>query len=122
MSNKYSSNKEMQKLFEGFRSFRRTLNEAPLTESIKKFIKSNAIHSSIPAGSLMKVLSKNPELSKQATNAADPQGQMAAFQEIGKLLAQDPDILRAIGDDPIEKHLDVTGLLRYAAQEMPELW
>jgi hypothetical protein len=89
---------------------------------IKDFIKSSAIHSSIPAGSLMRVLMKNPDIRDQARNAANPQGQMQAFQQIAALLAQDPDIKRAIGDDPLEKHLDVKGLLRYAEQNMPQLW
>ena len=93
-----------------------------LSERIKNYIRSNAIHSSIPAGSLSRVLSQNPELSKQARNAANPQGQMIAFQEIGKLLAQDRDIARAIGNDPIEKHLNVVGLLRYAEENMPQIW
>jgi hypothetical protein len=44
---------------------------------------------------------------------------MMAFQQIAKLLAQDKDILRAIGSDPIEQHLDVKGFLRYAEQNMP---
>ena len=90
-----------------------------INESIRKFLKSDAIHSSIPAGSLTGVLSKNPELSQQARNAADPRGQMMAFQQIAKLLAQDEAILRAIGNDPIEKHLDVKGFLRYAEENMP---
>jgi hypothetical protein len=90
-----------------------------VNESIRQFLKSDAIHSSIPAGSLTGVLSKNPELSQQARNAADPRGQMMAFQQIAKLLAQDKDILRAIGSDPIEQHLDVKGFLRYAEQNMP---
>ena len=47
---------------------------------------------------------------------------MTALQQIGQLLAQDPDIVRAIGDDPIERHLDVKGLLRYAEQNMPQIW
>ncbi len=98
------------------------LESALLSESMKNYIKSGAIHSSIPAGSLMRTLSKNPELSQQARNAADVQGQQQAFQEIGQLLAQDPDIVRAIGNDPIEKHLDVAGLLRYAEQNMPHIW
>ena len=71
------------------------LESALLSESMKNYIKSGAIHSSIPAGSLMRTLSKNPELSQQARNAADVQGQQQAFQEIGQLLAQDPDIVRA---------------------------
>ena len=89
---------------------------------IKDFIKSRAIHSSIPAGSLMRVLLKNPDIRDQARNAANPQGQMQAFQQIATLLAQDIDIKRAIGDDPLEKHLDVKGLLRYAEHNMPNLW
>ena len=97
--------------------------EVTLTEArLKDFIKSRAIHSSIPAGSLMRVLMKNPDIRDQARNAANPQGQMQASQQIAALLAQDPDIKRAIGDDPLEKHLDVKGLLRYAEQNMPELW
>ena len=98
------------------------LKEHAISEGIKDYIKSDAIHSSIPAGSLMRVISKNPELSQQARNPADPQGQMTAFQQIGQLLAQDPDIVRAIGNDPIERHLDVKGLLRYAEQNMPQIW
>jgi hypothetical protein len=98
------------------------LKEHAINEGIKDYIKSGAIHSSIPAGSLQRVLSKNPKLSQQARNAANPQGQMTALQQIGQLLAQDPDIVRAIGDDPIERHLDVKGLLRYAEQNMPQIW
>jgi len=90
--------------------------------SIKDFIKSGAIHSTVPAGSLMKILTKNPELRDQARDAANPHGQMQAFKQIASLLAQDVDIKRAIGDDPIENHLDVAGLLRYAEQNMPQLW
>jgi len=98
--------------------------EVTLTEAkLKDFLKpGSAIHSTIPAGSLMGVLLKNPELRDQATNTTDPRGQMQAFEEIGKLLAQDPDIKRAIGDDPLEKHLNVKGFLRYAEQNMPHLW
>ena len=98
------------------------LKEHAINEGLKDYIKSGAIHSSIPAGSLMRTLSKNPELSQQARNAADVQGQEQAFQKIAQLLAQDPDIVRAIGDDPIERHLDVAGLLRYAEQNMPQVW
>jgi hypothetical protein len=47
---------------------------------------------------------------------------MMAFQQIGKLLAQDKDIVRAIGDEPIEQHLDVKGFLRYAEENMPQLF
>tara|TARA_R110002096_G_scaffold47698_1_gene127326 strand:+ start:122 stop:475 length:354 start_codon:yes stop_codon:yes gene_type:complete len=93
-----------------------------INESIRSFLKTGAIHSTIPAGSLRKVLSRNPELTQKARNAADPRGQMIAFQQIGKLLAQDEDIVAAIGSDPIEDHLDVRGLLRYAEQNMPHLW
>ena len=97
--------------------------EVTLTEAkLKDFIKSSAIHSTIPAGSLMSVLLKNPDIHDQARNAANPQGQMKAFQQIAALLAQEPDIKRAIGDDPLEKHLDVKGFLRYAEQNMPHLW
>ena len=98
------------------------VQEQAINESVRRFLKSRAIHSSIPAGSLMRVLSKNPELSQQARNAADPRGQMMAFQQIGKLLAQDKDIVRAIGDEPIEQHLDVKGFLRYAEENMPQLF
>ena len=44
------------------------------------------------------------DIRDQARNAANPQGQMQASQQIAALLAQDPDIKRAIGDDPLEKH------------------
>ena len=98
------------------------LGKAIIKEGIKDYIKSDAIHSSIPSGSLQGVLSQNPEIRDQARNAANPQGQMQAFQQIADLLAQDPDIKRAIGNDPLEKHLDVKGLLRYAEQNMPQLW
>ena len=98
------------------------LKEHAINEGIKDYIKSDAIGSSIPAGSLNNVLHDNPELRDAATNAADPHGQMTAFQQIGQLLAQDPDIARSIGGDPIERHLDVRGLLRYAIQNMPQLW
>ena len=93
-----------------------------INESIRSFLKTNAIHSTIPAGSLGKVLLRNPELTQKARNAADPYGQMIAFRNIGKLLAKDEAIVAAIGSDPIEKHLDVTGLLKYAEQNMPHLW
>ena len=98
------------------------LGRVIIKEGIKDYIKSSAIHSSIPAGSLMRVLGRNPELRDQARNAANPQGQMQAFQQIADLLAQDIDIKRAIGSDPLEKHLDVKGLLGYAEQNMPQLW
>ena len=89
---------------------------------LKDFIKTGKIDSTIPAGSLAKVLGKKPELSKAAKNAEDRQGQMEAFQQIAALLAQEPDIKRAIGDDPLEKHLDVKGFLRYAAMYMRHLF
>ena len=60
-----------------------------INESIRSFLKTNAIHSTIPAGSLGKVLLRNPELTQKARNAADPYGQMIAFRNIGKLLAKD---------------------------------
>ena len=107
------------KLFENWNNF---LKEHAISEGIKDYIKSGAINSAIPAGSLVNTLSKNPELSQQARDASDPQGQEQAFQKIAQLLAQDPDIVRAIGDDPIERHLDVVGLLRYAEQNMPQVW
>ena len=94
--------------------------EASLAEAkLKDFIKTGKIHSSIPSGSLTRVLAQNPKLSKMATNAANPRGQAQAFEEIARLLADERDIKRAIGDEPLEKHLDVKGFLRYAEKNMP---
>ena len=94
--------------------------EASLAEAkLKDFIKTGKIHSSIPSGSLTRVLAQNPKLSKMATNAANPKGQAQAFEEIARLLADERGIKRAIGDDPLEKHLDVKGFLRYAEKNMP---
>jgi len=96
--------------------------EAVMSEGVKDYLKSSAIHSSIPAGSLARVLQDHPDLKDAAGNAANPAGQMQAFQKIGALLAQDVDIRSRIGDDPIEKHLDVKGYLRYAEQNMSNMF
>ena len=93
-----------------------------LNEGIRDYLLSDKIHSSIPAGSLARVLSQNPDLSAAARNAAHPAGQQQAFVEIGKLLAQEKAIKRAIGNDSIERHLDVKGLLRHAEENMPQIW
>jgi len=101
-----------------------------LNEGLKDYIKSNAIHSSIPAGSLMNVLQNNPELRDKLHNAlaaarGDASRLPAAFplmDKFAQLLAQDPAIARSIGGDPIENHLNVRGLLVYADQNMPQIW
>ena len=94
------------------------LHEAKL----KDFIKSRQLPTSIPGGSLSAILRDNPELKAAAGNPGNPAGQIQAFQKIGALLAQDPDIRRYIGDDPIERHLDVGGFLKYAEQAMAQLF
>jgi hypothetical protein len=94
------------------------LHEAKL----KDFIKSRKLPTSIPGGSLSAILRDNPELKAAAGNPGNPAGQIQAFQEIGALLAQDSDIRRYIGDDPIERHLDVGGFLKYAEQAMAQLF
>ena len=93
-----------------------------LNEGIRDYLLSDKIHSSIPAGSLARVLSQNPDLSAAATNPANPEGQQQAFAKIGKLLAQEKAIKRAIGDEDIERHLNVKGLLRYAEENMPQIF
>ena len=64
----------------------------------------------------------NPELKDAAGNPGNPAGQRQAIQKIGALLAQDVDVRRYIGDDPIERHLDVAGFLRYAEQRMSNMF
>ena len=76
---------DMKDIYNAFYQLRTYIEnqEAPMNEAkLKDFIKTGKIHSSIPAGSLTKVLAKNPELSKAARNAANPAGQAAAFKEI----------------------------------------
>jgi len=94
------------------------LSEAKL----KDFIKSDKLPSTVPAGSLGRVLADNKELRDQARNSASPYGQQQAFRQIGKLLAQDRDIRMFIKGDPIENHLDVKGFLRYAEENMPHVF
>jgi len=96
--------------------------EKVLSEGVKDYIKDPSLHSSIPAGSLTKVLRANPELADKARNAADPRGQMEAYAAIGELLAQDVDIARASKGRSIHTVLDVKGFLRYAEQAMPQIW
>ena len=103
------------------------LNEAYAKDYIKD---GSPIHSSIPPGSLSNVLRNNPELRDQLHSAlAAARGDASRIpaaiplmDKVAQLLAQDPDIVRYIGDDPIEKHLNVRGLLVYAEQNMDYLW
>jgi hypothetical protein len=90
-----------------------------LTEGVKDYIKNPEVHSSIPFGSLQKVLNNNPKLAQGAGNAADPQGQAAAFAQIGELFAAevDPNSGVRLGDA-----MDVKGFLRYAEQSMGHLF
>ena len=99
--------------------------EKAMNEGVKDYIKHSSLHSSIPAGSLTKVLRANPELADKARNAADPRGQMEAYATIGDLLAQDVDIAGAMkraGAKEIESVLNVKGFLRYAEKAMPQIW
>jgi len=101
-----------------------SMNEAKL----KDFIKTGKINTSIPAGSLMKVLGKKPELAMaykkgfSSDDAGERKAAKDAFKEISRLLAADADIMRAIGDEDLDKHLDVKGFLRYAAMNMRHLF
>jgi len=97
----------------------------------KDYIKDGSpIHSSIPPGSLSNVLRNNPELRDQLHSAlAAARGDASRIpaaipliDKVAQLLAQDPDIVRYIGEDPIENHLDMRGFLAYAEQNMPYLW
>ena len=98
------------------------LETALYEAKLKDFIKSRKLPTSIPGGSLSAILRDNPKLKAAAVDLDNPAGQKQAFQKIGALLAQDPDIRRYIGDDPIERHLDVGGFLKYAEQAMAQLF
>ena len=85
-----------------------------INERVKDYIKSPALHSSIPFGSLTKVVMKNPELLQIIQGPDSPQ-KAQAFAKVGELLAQDVDIApiaaKAGGVDNI---LDVKGLIKFA--------
>ncbi len=85
-----------------------------INERVKDYIKSPALHSSIPFGSLTKVVMKNPELLQIIQGPDSPQ-KAQAFAKVGELLAQDVDIApvaaKAGGVDNI---LDVRGLIQFA--------
>ena len=85
-----------------------------INERVKDYIKSPALHSSIPFGSLTKVVMKNPELLQIIQGPDSPQ-KAQAFAKVGELLAQDVDIApvaaKAGGVDNI---LDVRGRIQFA--------
>ncbi len=90
-----------------------------IDEGVKDYIKSPALASSIPMGSLTKVLAKNPELlqviKSDSVEKEDLEQKAQAFAKVGELLAQDVDIApiaaKAGGVDNI---LDVKGLIKFA--------
>ena len=87
-----------------------------IDEGVKDYIKSPALASSIPMGSLTKVAMKNPEL-LQAIKGPDSPAKAQAFAKFGKLLAQDEDIARvAAKAGGVDRILDVRGLIRYAEE------
>tara|TARA_R100001132_G_C3217899_1_gene57826 strand:+ start:143 stop:505 length:363 start_codon:yes stop_codon:yes gene_type:complete len=85
-----------------------------IAEGVKDYIKSPALPSSIPMGSLTSVLTQNPEL-LQVIKGPDSEQKMQAFAEVGELLAQDRDIAPiAAKEGGIENILDVGGLIQFA--------
>ena len=88
---------------------------------VKNYLKTDRIHSSIPFASVKQTIARlSPEMQQKLTNFADPQGQMMAIKAIKDELKNDRSIRRAIGDDDLDRHLDVSGLLR-AMEEAGEL-
>ena len=88
---------------------------------LKHYLKTNRIHSSIPFLAVKQAIGRlEPEMQRKLDNPADPQGQMMAIKAIKDELKNDSSIRRAIGDDDLDRHLNVSGLIR-AMDEVGEL-
>ena len=92
-----------------------------IDEGVEDYIKSPALRSSIPMGSLTKVLVRGPErlqvIKSDSFEKEDLDQKAQALAKVGELLAQDVDIApiaaKAGGVDNI---LDVRGRIQFAEQ------
>jgi len=99
----------------------KTINEKI---SVARYIKApKLLSTTIPFGSLQKVLQNNPELAQAATNSADPRQQMQAIADIKKAFAEEEVPLSdgsrgRLGDlmdvENFIKDVEVAGKLRLA--------
>tara|TARA_R110000823_G_scaffold314276_1_gene443143 strand:- start:484 stop:867 length:384 start_codon:yes stop_codon:yes gene_type:complete len=90
------------------------LEKVLTSESVKRYIYNPQVATSIPFSVLGPIMVKHPELATAAKNAANPQMQAQAFEDIAKLFADQIDTNSGIrlGDA-----MDVKGFIRYAEEQ-----